>query len=326
MNKRGEAEHRCWPFHVLSTTCNMTIEEQHHALQDIHRAACLVATLAGTLKTPCPGARFMSASIYDTAWVAMVSNPVIRGSDRALIRDWLFPECFQYLLDSQRGDGGLGEGGSDVDGLLNTMAATLAFCKLKTVILTSENPLWVDPADLETRISRAKNYLDQALARWDVNAAVHVGFEILVPKLLGLLRDQALEINFSGLSDLLSLNRLKLGKFKPSNLYTTAPTTLLHSLEAFVCEIEMEKMRLHLRYGSMMASQSATAAYLVGLSDWDDEAEAYLGFVVRHGKGRVPSAFPTGVFEYSWVTLYCIRCNLNGACLWLTCSGPFHSA
>lgn len=281
----------------------MAADQKHHSLEDATRAARLVATLTNTLQTPYHGASFMSASIYDTAWVAMVSKSRDGGKDGVSIRDWLFPECFQSILNSQRGDGGFGSGGTEVDGILNTMAATLALCRLKASIPQAKVLLWADPIDLESRISRGKNYLGLALERLDVNAAVHVGFEILVPKLLDLLELQGLEFDFPGLVDLMSLNRLKMSKFKPTVLYSSIQTTLLHSLEAFVGDIDMEKIRHHCRNGSMMASPSSTAAYLMGLDGWDDEAEAYLRFVVRNGNGRVPSAFPTGVFETTWVSL-----------------------
>lgn len=39
---------------------------------------------------------------------------------------------------------------------------------------------------------------------------------------------------------------------------------------------------------------------------WDDEAEAYLRHVIDHaagkGNGGVSSAYPSTIFEYSWVS------------------------
>lgn len=56
-----------------------------------------------------------------------------------------------------------------------------------------------------------------------------------------------------------------------------------------------------------MASPSATAVYLIESSTWDDEAEAYLRTVFEHGAGQgdggFPSAFPSEMFELSWVRL-----------------------
>jgi hypothetical protein len=58
----------------------------------------------------------------------------------------------------------------------------------------------------------------------------------------------------------------------------------------------------------MMASPSATAAYLMKCEEWDDSAEAYLRLAVECGEGRgtgaVPSAWPSTNFELLWVSLH----------------------
>lgn len=41
-------------------------------------------------------------------------------------RQWLFPDSSQYVLDKQLPDGGWESYASDLDGILNTMAALLA--------------------------------------------------------------------------------------------------------------------------------------------------------------------------------------------------------
>ncbi|OTB18376.1 hypothetical protein K445DRAFT_309112 [Daldinia sp. EC12] len=55
----------------------------------------------------------------------------------------------------------------------------------------------------------------------------------------------------------------------------------------------------------MMASPASTAAYLMNSSSWDDEAETYLRTVLHRpnnlDRGSVPCAWPTSIFEVSWV-------------------------
>jgi hypothetical protein len=57
----------------------------------------------------------------------------------------------------------------------------------------------------------------------------------------------------------------------------------------------------------MLINVSSTAAYLMNATNWDDEAEAYLKKVVcrdgpnEPGRGGVPCAWPTTIFELSWV-------------------------
>ncbi|KAL9097265.1 MAG: hypothetical protein Q9165_000692 [Trypethelium subeluteriae] len=100
--------------------------------------------------------------------------------------------------------------------------------------------------------------------------------------------------------------KAKLSKLPPEKLYQTAPSTLLHSLEAFFVDedFDYDKIKHQKKDGSMMGSPSATAAYLMRSSIWDDEAEAYLRLAVEAGSGRgnggVPSAFPSTIFEFTW--------------------------
>ena len=90
-------------------------------------------------------------------------------------------------------------------------------------------------------------------------------------------------------------------------LYKQKQYTVLHSLEALVGKIDFDKIAHHKVSSSMMASPSATAAYLMYSTKWDEESERYLESVILNGSGRgsggVPSAFPTPIFELSWVRL-----------------------
>lgn len=267
------------------------------------RASEIVTTLANSLTTPYHGSSSMTESVYDTSWVAMVSK-TYRDEHGKSKQRWLFPQCFQYLLDNQRQDGGYGIGGSEVDSILNTMAATLALCKYQDGIDTTEIISSIPGDAIRDGIAQGKAYLSQALKCWDVLSTVHVGFEILVPKLLDLLQQEGFDFQFPGLADLMVLRSRKLADIKPSVLYTSRKTTLLHSLEAFVGVLDMNKMRHHIVDGSMMGSPSSTAAYLTNLSGWDNDAEDYLHFVVEHGSGCVPSAFPISIFETSWVIVH----------------------
>ena len=253
------------------------------------KARLLVQALADGC-TQRHGIGSFTPAIYDTAWVSMVSK-VVHGE-----RQWLFPECFQALLDSQLPDGGWESQDSCDDGILNALAALLAMVKHSHTL----------PDGLELRISSATEYLRSKFQQWDADASIHVGFEILVPTLLEMLKDEQVFLPFPDYHRLMALNQLKLKKFNPLMLYGEAKTTLLHSLEGFAGRIDFNKVRHHLVDGNMMASPSSTAAYLMNSSVWDDEAEAYLRNTIAWsagiGSGRVPSAFPTSIFEISWVS------------------------
>ncbi|OJJ82720.1 uncharacterized protein ASPGLDRAFT_59136 [Aspergillus glaucus CBS 516.65] len=239
---------------------------------------------------------FMSCAIYDTAWVSMVSKPTANGPQ------WLFPECFEYILQSQQPDGGWETYASDIDGILNTAASLLA---LKT---HAEYPIpegHAPASDLERRIDLASTALSHQLQSWDVPNTVHVGFEIILPTILRLLEKKGLRFEFVGWADLDALNALKLFKFKPQYLYSSQKFTALHSLESFIDIVDFDKVSHHKESGAFMASPSSTAAYLMHASSWDNECEEYLRTVVQNGSGQgnggVPSAYPSTYFEITWV-------------------------
>ncbi|MCJ1439450.1 hypothetical protein MMC27_008844 [Xylographa pallens] len=236
-----------------------------------------------------------SMSIYDTAWLAMIYKEE-RDSG------WLFPECFQYLLETQNNDGGWPAYASEMDGILNTMAAIVALRSHKRKLKLCA------PAynDISQRISKAEIHLRPILRDWDPSSAIHVGFEILVPTLLELLEKDSELFEFSGRQTLMTLNQSKLSRCSLEILYGKRKTTLIHSLEAFVGKIDFDRVAHHLdERGSMMASPSATAAYLIHSSNWSKSAEKYLLNVVALGSGKgnggVPSAFPTSIFETAWI-------------------------
>ena len=233
---------------------------------------------------------------YDTAWVSMIIKTVDGNSY------WAFPECFQWVIDGQQRNGGWEAANSREDGILNTMAALLAMKRHQ-----SQN---VEPSptycpDLAFRIEQAVQYLQSKLLCWDVEASMHVGFEIIVPMLLSLLEREQIFFQFSKRQVLIELKEKKLKHFYRELVCGDRKTTLLHSLEAFIGEIDFDGVRHHLTSGSLMGSPSSTAAYLMNCSVWDAEAESYLRDAILrgagNGKGGVPSVYPCNFFELTWV-------------------------
>jgi HJR/Mrr/RecB family endonuclease len=211
-----------------------------------------------------------STSCYDTAWLAMVRKP--RESPVVL-----FPESFEYLMNTQNEDGGWPTYASDVDGILNTMAAMLALQKRQTELAIEDRVL---TEDIAYRLSKAERYLEAKLMAWDVVSTVHVGFEVLILALLELLKHNGTVFEFPGYQMLMSLNKSKLSGFRPEVLYRTQKTTLIHSLEGFVGKIDFDQVSHHIdEHGSVMASPSATAAYLIHSTRWNNCAESFLGIL-----------------------------------------------
>ena len=239
----------------------------------------------------------MTSTLYDTAWVSMVTKK-IDGQTQ-----WLFPETFQYVLDAGTLDAPAGPCVSDASDLLNVIAALLA---VKTHWNAGEsvanNKL---PTDVWKRLMSLTSYVETKLNAWNIEDSQHVGFEMLLPALLGMLEKQGITFDFPGRKALFALRDKKLSRFDPAILYNSNVHTAYHSLEAFIGQIDFDKLKDRKSLDSMLGSPSSTAAYLMNASQWDDAAEAYLRQVVAlgegQGKGGIPGAFPTSIFEVTWV-------------------------
>ncbi|MCJ1342377.1 hypothetical protein MMC31_000559 [Peltigera leucophlebia] len=251
---------------------------------------------------PSYGLGSMTCSVYDTAWVGCVAKTI---AGRA---QWLFPCSFSYILKSQLPEGGwpahpYENGTTEADCILSTMAAL--FCLTQH----AKEPLQLRHLHecLSAKIERGCASLSKMLKIWRVGDCRAVGFEVLAPAILDLLEEEGRTFEFPAKDLLHNIRNQKLAKVPPEAIYGKACPTLLHSIEAFHGRKDISFDRIsHLKVaGSMMASPSATASYLIRSTKWDDEAEAYLRLAISNGEGKgsgaVPSAYPTTNFEVTWV-------------------------
>ncbi|KAG5979881.1 hypothetical protein E4U55_004661 [Claviceps digitariae] len=221
-------------------------------------------------------------------------------------KEWLFPECFYYLLKAQSANGGWGvPQTTQTARILDTSAALLA------LLLHAKEPLQivvVSRNEIHEHIERGFISLQQQLSQWDdVERSNHIGVELIVPALFAYLQRErdSFVFDYPCKQTLESMNKAKVAQFRLETLYTKRPSSALHSLEAFLGKLDFNRVSHHLYRGSMMASPSSTAAYLIGASEWSDEAESYLRHIVRagagHGDGGIPGTYPTTHFECSWI-------------------------
>ncbi|KAF5696443.1 ent-kaur-16-ene synthase [Fusarium mundagurra] len=240
-----------------------------------------------------------SPQVYDTAWVAMIP----KTTDN--VKDWLFPECFHFLLKTQAADGSWGQlPTTQTAGILDTASAVLA---LLSHVREPLQILDVSSDEIGLRIEQGVASLKRQLAVWnDVEETNHIGVELIVPALLCMLEQElgVAPFEFPCRDILAKMQGEKLGHFDLEKVYGK-PSSVLHSLEAFLGKLDFDRLSHHLYHGSMMASPSSTAAYLIGASKWDDKAENYLRHVMRngagHGDGGISGTFPTTHFECSWI-------------------------
>lgn len=243
----------------------------------------------------------MSTNIYDTAWVFMVAKPQVDGKTA-----WLFPQSFHLLLSAQSVEGGLACS-SEMDSVLSTMAALLSMLKHDA---NREIVGCMDlPPDHTLRISRAVVWLDTILRTFDIRrCADNVAFEILLTCHLRYLESYGVKFQIPNFMDISRLGEAKLRKLDLGAIYAGKASTVAHSLEALIGIIDFDKIRPQLMSnGSMMASPSSTAAFLMSASEWNFQAEEYLISVFENGEGRgngaFPCAYPTEIFETSWVVV-----------------------
>ncbi|CAL8578037.1 hypothetical protein XPA_003839 [Xanthoria parietina] len=232
-------------------------------------------------------------------------------------RSWLFPESFQLLLDQQLPTGRWEQYASGADSIINTLASLLALTKHQRQPSIGGCPSIASELDL--RICNARRELSQMLQLWDVKSTRNVAFEIIVPALLEYLGEESITFSFPGYDVLQTLRSAKLGGFDHKVLYKNEASSVLHSLEAFVGKLDFDRVTHHKVQGSMMASPSSTAAYLMNVTEWAYDAEEYLRNAVQTCQGDkpggVPSAFPTSIFEMAWVLSTLLLAGYTGKSL-----------
>jgi hypothetical protein len=240
-----------------------------------------------------------SAAAYDTAWLSMI---YIRF-EGVVTPQLLFPQCFSRLVNTQQGDGTWGSYGCQGDGVLSTLASLLALIDRRKHMGSHGSD---DVTNINERIEKARSGAQALLLSWDISTTVHVGFEILVTNLLKRLASDSVVFEFPASWKLALLYQRKMKGFSPRMIYSENQCTVLHSLEALTGIIDFDKVRHHCNEEiGVFGSPAATAAYLIHARVWDMRAETYLRKVLNiyDNDGKVPSAFPTPIFEISWVCI-----------------------
>jgi len=237
--------------------------------------------------------RSIQPTDYDTCWVARLVDP---GGTLA------YPDLLRELLERQHPDGSWGGTIPYVhDRLLTTLAIVLLLARFgnrkrdHAQRRAGERYIWQHARDLQHEPHRT------------------VGFELILPTLLGEARGQGVNLPYAQLRQYESERAKKLGILPVQRLFEVR-TSALFSLEAFAGELDVEgATRLLLTDGSMATSPSATAFLLSQVPDWRSlypKGVDYLeGLVARCDAGLPPIA-PSDVFVRAWPLYYLYHGNL----------------
>lgn len=246
--------------------------------------ADLLADVAADEDEQCGGG-CISASAYETAWVALVREP---QHPNAL----LFPESLLWLLREQRPDGSWGP--QFPYSLVPTLAALLALHRC---------PWQTEPVG--TASARAEQYLRRTLGRWQAEMLDTPFFEFVVPLLAGELAEAGVHL---GVPDLELMQRRREEKLTrlPLDLLYTGQSNLVHALEVLGAHLDFSRVKgLQAANGCYGYSPSASAAVLLQGPAWDEPAARWLrqlsARVPGGAPGAMPASHPADTFEAAWV-------------------------
>ncbi|KAJ5352428.1 hypothetical protein N7452_001402 [Penicillium brevicompactum] len=264
---------------------------------------------------PYYGVGTVTSSVWDTAWVSM-----LRSKDG---NSWAFPECFDYLVESQASSGGWGNPFRDIEQICCSMAAILAMkTRLNTLCEYSEEE-W---GEIDLRCNRAIHFVKDCLPSWsidNIDDALPVGLELYLPVLLQQLGKYGVIFNVPGIDRIQHMGNTKLHKIPVEMLYGESKIAATFSLEGFIGKVDFDQINHQKGLGSLCASPASTAVYLMYRSVWDDEAEKYLRHVVNlsisQANRGIPNFYPSTTFELTWVVSTLLESGFSASDLSLDC-------
>ena len=230
---------------------------------------------------------------YDTCWVARLINP-----DGTLA----YPDLLSRLLERQHPDGSWGGRIPYAhDRLLSTLAIIL--------LLVRFGHRQRDHAQRRA----GERYIWQHARNLQYEPHQTVGFEMILPTLLGEARELGISLPYAQLRHYESLRIQKL-RILPAQRLFEVRTSALFSLEAFAGELDVEgATRLLSNDGSMATSPSATAFLLSQVPDWRTrypKSVDYLEKLLVRCDAGLPPIAPHDVFVRAWPMYYLYHGNL----------------
>ncbi|KAJ9169194.1 hypothetical protein P3X46_020654 [Hevea brasiliensis] len=221
----------------------------------------------------------LSASPYDTAWVAMV--PAGDSSNQSR-----FPECLNWILENQNPDGSWAFHPSDPllvkDSLSSTLACILALQKWNVG---------------QRLVNRGLDFIgSNKWAATDSKQKCPIGFDVIFPGMIERAQHMglALPINTYSLDAMLNKRDLEIQSALRSGL-EGKNKYLAYVAEGFTKPDEWKDIMKYQRSnGSLFNSPSTTAAALLHLND--DKCFMYLNSLLQRYENAVPTIYPLDIY------------------------------
>ncbi len=230
------------------------------------------------------GGGYISPSIYETAWVAMLRNPAEPAQP-------LFPEALSWVLSRQNPDGSWGPAYP-----YNVLPSLAAFTALKYNEPYSETD--------SSSLSKAETALQTIFNRWradDIDTPLYEFIIVALDKQQKLL---GCNLNIDGMNLMQARIAEKFNRLPMEYVYSGV-SNISHAFEALGESIDFSRVKpLQGEYGGYGNSAASTAAVLLFSQEWDEKAESWIRRMLNRSAGpdgaSVPASHPSDAFELSW--------------------------
>ncbi|XP_050232952.1 ent-kaur-16-ene synthase, chloroplastic-like [Mercurialis annua] len=219
----------------------------------------------------------LSISFYDTAWVAMVPSKESKEKPS-------FPECLEWVMENQQGDGSWCHNPSYhpllvKDYLSSTLACVLALHKWKVG---------------QSLIKRGLEFIEANYwAATDERQLTPIGFDITFSAMIELAKEYGLELSF--LSKTLDVLLQKRDSEVARCELEGTEAHLAYLIEGLGEKYKWEEISKHQSNGSFFNSPSATAAVL--FYNHNPQCYDYLTTLLKNSDNTVPTTYPSKIYS-----------------------------
>jgi halimadienyl-diphosphate synthase len=220
----------------------------------------------------------MGPSPYDIAWMAR-----LRTEDS----EPRWPDLINWLVEHQHPDGSWG---SEIEYYHDRV-----ICTLVAIIALRESG---GSSQTERAIERGERYLWHHIHLLPRDPFELVGFELILPTLLGEAQDLGLDVptHTCGYGE---IQTAKIRLIPPDKLYSPHISTV-YSLEFLGRDGDPDRLRYALTNNGSLGNSPAATAYYLRLDGHNADALEYLERVRAHMEHIIP-VYPFRTFELTWV-------------------------